>query len=132
MYYSKDQIDRANAVNLEEFLCDHGERLKRCGSEMQWEAHDSVKIRGNKWHRFSNGTGGYPINFVMEFYGKSFPEAVEMLIGERGEEQREAVYLCYYEGYTVKEAAKIMGIKETKLRSALTAAKRMLRRKRDV
>ena len=48
------------------------------------------------------------------------------------EDQREAVYLCYYEGYTVKEAAKIMGIKETKLRSALTAAKRMLRRKRDV
>jgi RNA polymerase sigma-70 factor (ECF subfamily) len=47
------------------------------------------------------------------------------------EDQREAVYLCYYEGYTVKEAAEIMGIKETKLRSALTAAKRSLRRKRD-
>ena len=47
------------------------------------------------------------------------------------EEQREAVYLCYYEGYTVREAAVIMGVKETKVRSALTAAKRMLRRKRD-
>ena len=47
------------------------------------------------------------------------------------EEQREAVYLCYYEGYTVREAAAIMEVKETKVRSALTAAKRMLRRKRD-
>ena len=47
------------------------------------------------------------------------------------EEQREAVYLCYYEGYTVKETAAIMGLKETKVRSELTAAKRMLRRKRD-
>lgn len=47
------------------------------------------------------------------------------------EDQREAVYLCYYEGYTVKEAAAIMGIKETKLRSGLTTAKRILRRKRD-
>ena len=47
------------------------------------------------------------------------------------EEQREAVYLCYYEGYTVKDAAAIMGTKETKVRSELTAAKRMLRRKRD-
>ena len=47
------------------------------------------------------------------------------------EDQREAVYLCYYEGYTVKEAAAIMGIKETKLRSRLTTAKRVLRRKRD-
>ena len=47
------------------------------------------------------------------------------------EDQREAVYLCYYEGYTVKETAAIMGLKETKVRSELTAAKRMLRRKRD-
>ena len=47
------------------------------------------------------------------------------------EDQREAVYLCYYEGYTVKETAAIMGLKETKVRSALTAAKRRLRRKSD-
>ncbi len=47
------------------------------------------------------------------------------------EDQREAVYLCYYEGYTVKEAAVIMGMKETKVRSALTAAKRRLRRESD-
>ena len=58
---------------------------------MEWKAHDSLKVRGNKWHRFSNDTGGYPIDFVMEFYGKSFPEAVEMLIGEKGEGQLEAV-----------------------------------------
>ena len=57
-------------------------------------------------------------------------EAVRLLM-MLPEDQREAVYLCYYEGYTVKEASAIMGIKETKLRSALTAAKRMLRRKRD-
>ena len=57
-------------------------------------------------------------------------EAVRLLM-MLPEDQREAVYLCYYEGYTVKEAASIMGIKETKLRSALTAAKRMLRGKRD-
>ena len=58
---------------------------------MEWKAHDSLKVRGNKWHRFSNDTGGYPIDFLMEFYGKSFPEAVEMLIGEKGEGQPGAV-----------------------------------------
>lgn len=47
------------------------------------------------------------------------------------EDQREAVYLCYYEGYTVKEAAGIMGIKETTIRSKLTSAKRTLRRDHD-
>ncbi|MCQ4838203.1 DUF3991 domain-containing protein, partial [[Clostridium] symbiosum] len=34
--------------------------------------------------------GGYPIDFVMEFYGKSFPEAVQLLTGESGEGQSEA------------------------------------------
>lgn len=91
MYYSIEQINRANEVNLEEFLRSQGETLKRCGKDMEWKAHDSLKIRGNKWHRFSNDTGGYPIAFVMEFYGKSFPEAVEMLIGEKGEGQLEAI-----------------------------------------
>lgn len=91
MYYSQAQIDRANAVSLEDFLRSQGEGLKRCGKDMEWKAHDSLKVRGNKWHRFSNDTGGYPIDFVMEFYGKSFPEAVEMLIGEKGEGQLEAV-----------------------------------------
>ena len=47
MYYSKEQIDRANAVNLEEFLPSRGETLKKCGKDMEWKAHDSVKIRGN-------------------------------------------------------------------------------------
>ena len=91
MFYSQEQIDRANAVSLEDFLRSQGETLKRCGKDMEWKAHDSLKVRGNKWHRFSNDTGGYPIDFVMEFYGKSFPEAVEMLIGEKGEGQLEAV-----------------------------------------
>ena len=91
MSYTQEQIDRANAVSLEDFLRSQGESLKRCGKDMEWKAHDSLKVRGNKWHRFSNDTGGYPIDFVMEFYGKSFPAAVEMLIGEKGEGQPDAV-----------------------------------------
>ena len=38
----------------------------------------------------SQSKGGYPVDFVMEFYGKSFPEAVQMLTGEPGEVQPEA------------------------------------------
>lgn len=91
MFYSQDQIDRANAVNLEEFLRGQGEALVRSGKEYRWKAHDSLTIRGNKWFRHSNSTGGYPVDFVMEFWGKSFPEAVELLIGEKGEGQHEAV-----------------------------------------
>lgn len=91
MFYSQDQIDRANAVDLEEFLKSQGKALIRSGKEYRWKAHDSLTVRGNKWFRHSNSTGGYPVDFVMEFWGKSFPEAVELLIGEKGEGQHEAV-----------------------------------------
>ena len=40
--------------------------------------------------------GGYPIDFVMEFYGKSFPEAVQLLTGENGEGQTEATTCLLY------------------------------------
>ena len=42
------------------------------------------------YKRQSQSKGGYPIDFVMEFYGKSFPEAVQLLTGESGEGQSEA------------------------------------------
>ncbi len=91
MYYSKEQIDRANAVNLEEFLRRKGEILTRSGNESRWKAHDSVTIKGNKWFRHSENKGGFPIDFLMEFYGKTFPEAMEMLIYEYGSEPNETV-----------------------------------------
>ena len=91
MYYTKEQIDRANAVSLESFLAHQGEALLKSGNEHRWKAHDSLTIRGNKWFRHSEGKGGGPIDFVMEFYGKTFPEAVEMLIMEKAAEPVEAV-----------------------------------------
>ena len=90
MQYTQAQIDRANAVSLEDFLRSQGETLIKSGREYRWKEHDSLTIRGNKWFRHSQSKGGYPVNFVMEFYGKSFPEAVQMLTGENGEGQTEA------------------------------------------
>ena len=90
MTYTQAQIDRANAVNLEDFLRAQGETLVRSGKEYRWKAHDSLTVCGNKWFRHSQSKGGYPVDFVMEFYGKSFPEAVQMLPGETGEVQPEA------------------------------------------
>ncbi len=82
MYYSQEQIDRANQTNMEDFLRSQGETLIRSGKEYRWKAHDSLTVCGNKWFRHSQSKGGYPVDFVMEFYGKSFPEAVQMLTGE--------------------------------------------------
>ena len=90
MTYTQAQIDRANAANLEDFLRAQGETLVRSGKEYRWKAHDSLTVCGNKWFRHSQSKGGLPVDFVMEFYGKSFPEAVQMLTGEPGEVQPEA------------------------------------------
>ena len=90
MTYTQAQIDKANAVDLEKFLRAQGETLVRSGKEYRWKAHDSLTVCGNKWFRHSQSKGGLPVDFMMEFYGKSFPEAVQMLTGEPGEAQPEA------------------------------------------
>ncbi|MGB5130179.1 MAG: AAA family ATPase [Blautia wexlerae] len=62
-----------------------GEQLVKSGREYRWKKHDSVTISGNRWYRHSQSKGGYPVDFVMEFYYATFPEAVKILIGEEGE-----------------------------------------------
>lgn len=91
MSYTQEQIDRANQVNLEQFLSSQGEKLIKSGHEYRWERYDSLTVKGNKWFRHSQNKGGYPVDFVMEFFDKTFPEAVQMLIGE------EAVAECIVE-----------------------------------
>lgn len=82
MSYTQEQIDRANQVDLEQFLRSHGEQVTKSGNEYRWKRHDSLTIKENKWFRHSQSKGGYPVEFVMEFFGKTFPEAVSLLIGE--------------------------------------------------
>lgn len=84
MKYSEEQIVSANSVDLVRFLTARGERFKKSGREVKWITHDSVTIKDNQWFRHSQGKGGGPIDFLMEFYDKTFPEAVEMLLEETG------------------------------------------------
>ena len=85
MQYTEEQITRANQTNLVSFLNAQGEQLVKSGREYRWKKHDSVTVSGNRWYRHSQGRGGYPVDFVMEFYNATFPEAVKKLIGEEGE-----------------------------------------------
>ena len=85
MQYTEEQIARANQTDLVSFLKAQGEQLVKSGREYRWKKHDSVTISGNRWYRHSQSKGGYPVDFVMEFYYATFPEAVKMLIGEEGE-----------------------------------------------
>lgn len=86
-----EQKERANRVNLPDFLRTHGFDLKKSGREFIWKEHDSVNIKDNapdekgRWYRFSTGQGGDNIGFLQEFMGLSFKEAVEALNGEHYE-----------------------------------------------
>ena len=57
MYYTQEQIDRANQADLVLFLQSQGEPLERAGQEYRWKRHDSLTVRGNKWYRHSQRKG---------------------------------------------------------------------------
>lgn len=79
--FTEEQKQRANSVDLADFLQRQGEELTRSGHEWRWKRHDSVTIRGNEWFRHKTKEGGHAIDFVLHFYDKTFPEAVEWLLG---------------------------------------------------
>lgn len=81
IHFTDEEKQRANSVDLVDFLERQGEKLTRSGREWRWKRHDSVTVRGNKWFRHRCKEGGHAIDFVQEFYGLSFPEAVRRLLG---------------------------------------------------
>ena len=48
MNYTQAQIDRANAVSLEDFLRTQGETLIKSGREYRWKEHDSLNRPGKQ------------------------------------------------------------------------------------
>ena len=86
VYFTDDQKQRANAVDLEDFLTRQGEKLLRSGREKRLTSDHSITVRGNEWYDHAAEKGGCAIDFVQMFYGRSFPDAVTMLLnGEQGQ-----------------------------------------------
>lgn len=86
VYFTDDQKQRANAVDLEDFLTRQGEKLLRSGREKRLASDHSITVRGNEWYDHAAEKGGCAIDFVQTFYGRSFPDAVTMLLnGEQGQ-----------------------------------------------
>lgn len=84
IHFTDQQKQQANAVDLVDFLQRQGEQLVRSGREWRWKRHDSVTVRGNQWFRHSRKEGGQAIDFVQQFFDRSFPEAVQLLLGGEG------------------------------------------------
>ena len=89
VYFTDEQKQRANAVDLEDFLIRQGEKLIRSGRDKRLASDHSITVRGNRWYDHAAEEGGWAIDFVQKFYGRSFPDAVTMLLdGEQGQAYR--------------------------------------------
>lgn len=84
IYFTAQQRERARQTDLAELLQKQGGNLKRSGTEYEWrDGSGKVTIRGNLWYHQYEQEGGDAIDFVKKFYDKTYPEAVEFLLGER-------------------------------------------------
>lgn len=82
--FTEEQKRQADAVDLEDFLLRHGERLLPSGRDKRLTSDHSVTIRGSQWYDHEAKTGGGPVAFLQTFRGLSYAEAVtELLGGER-------------------------------------------------
>lgn len=81
IHFTEEEKYRANEIDLIDFLQSKGEKLLRSGREKRLDSDRSITIRGNRWYDHSNGEGGLAIDFVQYYYGLSFPEAVQTLLG---------------------------------------------------
>ena len=78
---TQQQIDSANNVDLAEFLSSRGVQLKKQSNQYLWE-DENVWIHGSEWYSHYEQTGGHAVRFVMKYFSKSFPDAVNELNGE--------------------------------------------------
>ena len=79
--FTPEQKERAATVDLEEFLLRQGEKLIKSGREKRLASDHSVTVRGCEWFDHASNEGGRAVSFVQKYYGKSYVEAMSMLLG---------------------------------------------------
>lgn len=89
IYFTDEQKERANSVDLVDFLQRQGEKLLPSGRDKRLDSNHSITVRGNRWYDHSAEQGSYAIDLVKRLYNLSFPDAVSLLLGgEQGVEYR--------------------------------------------
>jgi len=86
IHFTEEQKQRANAVDLVEFLQRQGEKLLPSGREKRLASDHSITVRGNEWYDHASEKGGLAIDFLQSYYGLPFPDAVTKLLSGEQEE----------------------------------------------
>lgn len=82
IHFTDEQKERANSVDLEEFLRQRGEKLLRAGRESRLARVHHITVRGNEWYDHIARQGGHAVSFVQHYYGMSYQDAMELLLGK--------------------------------------------------
>lgn len=90
VYFTDEQKQRANSVDLVDFLQRQGEKLLPSGRDKRLASDHSITIRGSQWYDHAAEEGSHAIDLVKRLYNLSFPEAVSLLLGgEQGVEYKQ-------------------------------------------
>lgn len=85
IHFTDEQKEKARQTDIVSLLESQGETVKRSGSEYEWkDGTQRITIRGNLWFHQYDRVGGDTIDFVRRFYNKTYPEAMEYLLGNSG------------------------------------------------
>ncbi len=90
VYFTDEQKQRANSVDLVDFLQRQGEKFLPSGRDKRLASDHSITVRGSQWYDHAAEEGSHAIDLVKRLYDLSFPEAVSLLLGgEQGVEYKQ-------------------------------------------
>lgn len=85
--YTKEQIARADAMDLEAYVMGKGIAELRSRNHYRLKNTDKMFINGNRWFWYYANRGGKTVSFLTDYEGIPFVEAMRALIHEDGKEQ---------------------------------------------
>ncbi len=77
MYYTQEQIDRANQADLVSFLHGQGEQLTRAGNEYRWKRHDSLTVRETNGIGTARARAAHPLILSWSFSARASPKPLK-------------------------------------------------------
>jgi hypothetical protein len=79
MKFTQEEYDKANEVDLVEYLQSRGVELKKQGNSYCGVEHDSFVVKNNHWFWNSQKLHGGPVDYLTKIDGMTLPDAVHLL-----------------------------------------------------
>ena len=93
--FTPEQKQQANEADIVALLERNGQQVRKVGSQYEWKGTGrSVSILENLWFDHYDQTGGNTLGFVKKYFGLSYPEAIQFILGEHVGKVVEKQFMC--------------------------------------